>query len=96
MPTWLTRAPANAVVLWQVSQDADVVICVEGLPVAVLPLWQLAQFDVRPAWLNVAPENDAVPLWQLSQAAVVAMWVCGLPVAFVPLWQLAQLDVTPA
>lgn len=82
--------------LWQVSQDADVVICVEGLPVAVLPLWQLAQFDVRPAWLNVAPENDAVPLWQLSQAAVVAMWVCGLPVAFVPLWQLAQLDVTPA
>ncbi|MFH1819755.1 MAG: hypothetical protein ABIC92_17905 [Pseudomonadota bacterium] len=36
-------AGVQALVLWQVSQDAVVGMCVLGLPVAVLPLWQLAQ-----------------------------------------------------
>ncbi len=59
--------------MWQVSQAAVVEMWVWGLPVAVAPLWQLAQFDVRPAWSKRAPENDAVLLWQVSQAALVEM-----------------------
>ncbi|MBC2729584.1 hypothetical protein [Thiobacillus sp.] len=31
----------GAVVLWQVSQDAVVGMWVVGLPVAVVPLWQV-------------------------------------------------------
>jgi hypothetical protein len=30
------------------------------LPAAVVPLWQLAQFDVMPVWLNAALANVAV------------------------------------
>ncbi len=65
------------------------------MPVAVVPLWQLAQFDVIPVWLNVAPENVTVLLWQVSHGCVVATWPAGLPTAVVPLWQLAQFDVIP-
>ena len=64
-------------------------VCV-GLPLAVVPLWQLAQLLVMPVWLILAPANEVVLLWQVSQAAVVTMWVVGLPLAVVPLWQLAQ------
>ena len=47
---WSMRAPAKVtVLLWQVSQDAVVAICVTGLPSAVVPLWQVAQPLVMPA-----------------------------------------------
>jgi hypothetical protein len=36
----------EAVLLWQVSHAALVATCVDGLPVAVVPLWQLAQLPV--------------------------------------------------
>ena len=41
---WLTLVPAQvAVDLWQDSQAAVVLMCPVDLPVAVTPLWQLAQ-----------------------------------------------------
>ena len=43
MPVWLNVAGVQAEVLWQVSQDAVVGRWVVGLPVAVVPLWQVAQ-----------------------------------------------------
>ena len=62
-----------------------------GLPVALVPLWQVAQLPaVTPAWLNVAG-SQAVVRWQASHDCVVAMWFDGLPWAVVPLWQVAQL-----
>jgi hypothetical protein len=48
-----------------------VVKWVADLPVALLPLWQLAQFPVMPAWLNVAGVQPVV-LWQSSQTLFVA------------------------
>ena len=40
---WSKFAGVHATVLWQVSHCALVMMCVGGLPVAVVPLWQLAQ-----------------------------------------------------
>ncbi len=68
---------------------------VGGLPVAVVPLWQLAQEPVTDAWSKRTVVQFVVT-WQLSQPAEVAMCVGGLPVAVVPLWQLAQEPVTDA
>jgi len=67
-----------------------------GLPIAALPLWQLAQFATIPAWFIRAPANVAVLLWQFSQGAFVTMWFCGLPIAAMPLWQAAQPVLMPA
>ena len=64
-------------------------MCVVGLPLAVVPLWQLAQTGDAGV-IILAPANEVVLLWQVSQAAVVTMCVAGLPFAVVPLWQLAQ------
>jgi len=70
---WLKVAGIHAVGLWQVSQDFVVGIWVAGLPLAVEPLWQVAQLPgVTPAWLKLAGTQPVV-LWQLSQAAVVGM-----------------------
>jgi hypothetical protein len=65
------------------------------LPVAVEPLWQLAQPWVTPEWLNVAFANVVVLVWQVSQGCEVCMWFADLPVAVEPLWHLAQPWVTP-
>ena len=70
-------------------------ICVAFLPVAVVPLWQLAQVPVTPVWLKVTVAQLLVDLWHVSHAAVVITCVAFLPVAVVPLWQLAQVPVTP-
>ena len=44
-----------------------------GLPVALLPLWQLAQLPaVTELWLKM-DGNHAVLRWQASQEAVVGM-----------------------
>jgi hypothetical protein len=54
-PAWLNVAGFQAVVRWQVSHDAVVGIWDAGLPVAVVPLWQVMHVPgVTPAWLNVA------------------------------------------
>jgi hypothetical protein len=61
------------------------------LPVAVVPLWQVAQVPgATPVWLKVAGVQ-ALVRWQLSQAAVVGRWFVGFPLAVVPLWQVAQV-----
>ncbi len=66
-------APAKLVVLvWHVSHGCVVATCPAGLPVAVVPLWQLAQFDVMPAWLKPAPAKLVVLLWHVSHGCVVA------------------------
>jgi hypothetical protein len=62
----------QALVAWQVSHLLLVVMCPAFLPVAVVPLWQLAQFVVMPAWSNPVAGVQAVVLWQLLQFAVVA------------------------
>ena len=64
---------------------------VAGLPVAVVPLWQVEQVPgATPVWLKVAGVQ-ALVLWQVSHDAVVGMCVVGLPVAVVPLWQVEQV-----
>ena len=78
-------------VLWHESQDAVVGMCPPGLPVAVVPLWQVEQVPgATPVWLKVAGVQ-AVVLWHVSQDWVVGMCPPGLPVAVVPLWQVAQV-----
>ena len=63
-------------------------------PVAVVPLWHVAQLPaVTPLWLNVAGIH-AVVRWQVSQLCVVGMCVAGLPRAVVPLWQVAHVPAT--
>ena len=56
-----------------------------GLPVAVLPLWQVAQTvaAVNVLWSTLAPAQVLVLLWQLSQLPVTVAWVAvlGLPTA---------------
>ena len=71
-------------VVWQASQALVVVICVADLPVAWVPLWQLEQLPLIPAWLKFAGVQAEVE-WQSLHCAVVAMCVAGLPAAVVPL-----------
>ena len=67
--------------LWQVSHAAVVCTWLLGLPVAVLPLWQVAQLPgVTLVCLNEAG-IQAVVRWHVSHAAVVCMWFAGLPEA---------------
>ena len=63
-----------------------------GLPVAAIPLWQLAQLvaEVKVLWSALAPLHVVVDLWHVSQLAVVRICPLFLPVAVVPLWQLEQ------
>ena len=91
---WFTAlAGLQAVVRWQSSHIVLVEMCVADLPVAVVPLWQLAHVPVTLEWLKVAGVH-AVVWWQVPHSAEVWMWVAGLPVALVPLWQLEQVPVT--
>ena len=67
------------------SHDAVVGKCVGVLPLAVVPLWQLAQVPAAtPLWLNVAGIQPVVR-WHESHEAVVGRWVGVLPLAVVPL-----------
>ena len=72
------------VLVWQFAQRLVVIGCVGGRPVAVVPLWQLAQLPVTLEWLNEAGLH-AVVVWQVLHSADVAKCVAGLPVALVPL-----------
>jgi hypothetical protein len=90
----LKAAPSQVVVVWQASQESDVTMCVPGLPVAVVPLWQVVQVPgATPVWLKLVGVH-AVVRWQLSQEAVVRICPFGLPVAVVPLWQVVQVPGT--
>jgi hypothetical protein len=54
-PLWLKVAGFQALVLWQVSQEAVVGTWLADLPVAVLPLWQVEQAPgATPVWLKLA------------------------------------------
>jgi hypothetical protein len=67
-------------------------MCVGVLPIAVVPLWQVAQVPAAmPVWFITAPVKVVVPLWHRSQDCVVTMCVGVLPIAVVPLWQVAQV-----
>jgi len=60
-PVWLKVAGVHALVLWQVSQEAVVGTWPEGLPLAVLPLWQVEQVPAATElWLNVAGVHAVV------------------------------------
>jgi len=56
----------------------------EALPVARVPLWQLAQLPVMFAWSKRAGSHASVE-WQSSQVFALGMWFEGLPVAVAPL-----------
>ena len=87
------RGGLQALVVWQASQALVVVICVADLPVACVPLWQLEQLPLIPAWLKLAGVQAEVE-WQSLHCAVVAMWLAGLPAALLPLWHDEQVPVT--
>ncbi len=60
-------------------------MCVGGLPLALVPLWQLAQLPSTSAWSTRSTGLQVEVLWQASQALLV-LTCCGfLPVAWVPL-----------
>jgi len=84
-------AGTQAEVRWQAAQEAIVAMCFADFPVAITPLWQVAQ-AVGSAflWLNFAGVQAAV-VWQESQEAVVRIWLADLPAALLPLWQVAQV-----
>jgi hypothetical protein len=64
-------AGVQPVVLWQVSQAWVVGIWVEDLPVAEVPLWQVAQDPgATPSWVNFAGVQAFV-VWHASQAPEV-------------------------
>jgi len=97
MPVWLNVAGFHAVVRWQLSHCAEVVMCVADFTsmLANVPPWQLMHVPAAiPAWPKVGGTGSqaVVDVWQLSHAAVVGTCrAVGLPVADVPLWQVAQL-----
>ncbi|MFO1196967.1 MAG: hypothetical protein U1E86_08335 [Burkholderiaceae bacterium] len=63
----------------------------EGLPLAVVPLWHVAHVPgATPVWFMVAGVQ-AVVRWHVSHEAVVITWLEGLPLAVVPLWQVAHV-----
>jgi hypothetical protein len=86
------------VLLWQLLHWTPVTGTCGGIvmPLAPLPLWQLAQFVSAAVWAKVAPAHVVVLLWQSSHGSVVGTWFAGLPSAAVPLWQVAQPVVIPA
>jgi hypothetical protein len=69
---------------WQSLHWAEVVMCVGGLPVAAVPLWQDVQVPVTALW-STRTLVQLVETWQSSHVLVDAICVGGLPVALVPL-----------
>jgi hypothetical protein len=91
---WFHLVGFQPVVAWQLMQFvAPTGIWAAGLPVALLPLWQLAQLvaAVKLLWSTLAVFQLLVLLWQFSQTVCPAwMAVFGLLDA----WQVAQLLLT--
>ena len=66
-----------AVLVWQLLHWSVPVGRCGGvvLPVAVVPLWQPAQFVSVTACANTAPANFVVPVWQVEQSRpAVGTW----------------------
>jgi hypothetical protein len=95
---WLNLVGLQLLTAWQLKQLIVVGMCAAGLPVAVLPLWQVVQFVAAEnvLWSTAAPVQTLVDLWQVSHAEVVWMWLDDLPVAGgkLPLWHVAHCAVT--
>lgn len=52
---WFTLVAGDqAATEWQLSQLVVVAMCEADRPVALVPLWQLAQFPLTLAWLKLA------------------------------------------
>ena len=94
IPVWFMLAPENVLKLlveWQLSHSDVVGICNCGIPVASVPLWQLAQLPgAIPLCLKFVG-LQAMIWWQVSQDWLVGRCCADFPVAAMPLWQLAQL-----
>ena len=84
----------QAVVRWHASHESVVEICIELLPLAVVPLWQVAQVPGTTLLWPVVAGFQPVVRWQVSHEAVVAIWLEFLPFAVVPLWQVSQVPGT--
>jgi hypothetical protein len=66
-----------AVLVWQLLHWSVPVGMCGGvvMPVAVVPLWQLAQLVSLAEWANVAPAKLVVLLWQVEQSwPLTATW----------------------
>ena len=66
--------------LWQLKHCvAPVGTWVDGLPLAALPLWQLAQLvaALKVAWSTLAPLQLLVPVWQFSQLVTPLCTACA-------------------
>jgi hypothetical protein len=74
----------QALVVWQSSHVVLVEICVDDLPVALVPLWQDEHVPLILAWLKLAGDQAEV-VWQVLHSAVVAICVVGFPAALLPL-----------
>jgi hypothetical protein len=81
---WSKRAGVHAVVVWQSSQVFALMTWLACLPVAVVPLWQVAQAAVTLAWSKRAGVH-AGGVWQSSQVFALMMWLELFPVAVEPL-----------
>ncbi len=71
---WSTRVVGFHVrVLWQASQVLVLLMWPAGLPVALVPLWQVAQVPgATPLWSKTALDHEVV-VWQSSQVLALAM-----------------------
>ena len=68
-----------------------------GFPVAVVPLWQVAQDCVNPLWLNLAGSHDCA-IWHEEQSVTVGIWLAGFNLAVLApprLWQPSQVFGVP-
>jgi hypothetical protein len=64
-------AGLQAVVEWQLLHSAVVTMCVAGLPVAAVPLWQDEQLPITWAWSTRVAGFHALVAWQASHTALV-------------------------
>jgi len=83
---WSIVTVCQLVVTWQASQLLVLAIWVEGLPVAVVPLWHEEHVPVAELWSKEVAVHVVV-VWQSAQLLVLAICVEDFPVAVVPLWQ---------
>lgn len=72
IPLTLTEIGAkDTPAAWQASQEAVVGMCVAGLPVERIPLWQVAQLPGATRAWEYPAGSQAEVLWQESQDELV-------------------------
>ena len=90
---WLKRLGFQAVVVWQLMQlVVPTGMCVVGLPVAPVPLWQVVQLvaDVKVLWSTLAPVQVVVERWQFSHT----VWpTCTVVVGLIDRWHVEHCAV---